>query len=138
MLRTENIFQVVEVNSTPAEIYDLLLDEKKHTALTNKEAVIDATEGGSFSFCNNNHQGYFIRLVKNKRIILAWTHRRFPRNRFTIVDLLLEKTEEGGTRISMNHLGVPESCDGWLTEAWKKTYWEPLAEYVTEEELTEA
>ncbi|WP_306643984.1 SRPBCC domain-containing protein [Sanyastnella coralliicola] len=137
-LKTENIFQVVEVKASPSDIYDLLLDETTHSAFTNKSATIDAREGGNFAFCNNNHQGYFIRLIKNKRIILAWTHRRFPKNHYTIVDLTLERLENDGTRISLNQLGVPESCDGWLTEAWRKTYWEPLEQFVLEEEFSEA
>lgn len=136
MLRTANIFQVTEVNARPSDVYDLLLDSSKHAAFTGKSAEIDAREGGTFTFCNGNHQGYFVRLIKNKRIILAWTHKRFPASHYSIVDLLLEKTEDGGTRISLNQLGVPESCDGWLTDAWKKTYWEPLSEYVEESELS--
>lgn len=135
MLRTENIFQVVEVNARPSEIYDLLLDSERHSDFTGKRAEINAETGGEFSFCNGNHTGYFLRLIKNKRIVLAWTHRKFPRNHFTIVDLKLERNENGGTRLSMNQMGVPESCDGWLTEAWRKTYWEPLEQYVEEEEL---
>ncbi|MGB1031693.1 MAG: SRPBCC domain-containing protein, partial [Flavobacteriales bacterium] len=74
---------------------------------------------------------------KDKLIVLAWTHKKFPRNHFSIVNLSFEKVE-GGTRLSMNHMGVPESCDGWLTEAWHETYWNPLNEYILEEVLQEA
>lgn len=135
MKKTANIFQVIEVNASPSDIYNLLIDEVNHAAFTNKACLIDAQEGGSFSFCNGNHTGNFLKLVKNKRMVLAWTHRKFPRGHYSIVDLSFEKSESGGTRLSMNHMAVPETCDGWLTEAWHKTYWLPLAEYVNEEML---
>ena len=135
MLRTENIFQLVEINASPTEVFELLMDENKHSRFTQKSANIEAKEGGQFSFCNGNHTGYFVRIMKNKRIVLAWTHRKFPRNHYTIVDIQLEKHENGGTRLLMNQTGVPEAHDGWLTEAWRKTYWNPLEAYVQEEEL---
>jgi len=135
-IKTENIFQVIEVSISPSDVYNIFMDEAKHTNFTGKKACIEEFEGGAFSFCNGNHKGHFLKLVKNKMIVLAWTHRKFPRNHFSIVHLNLEKVE-GGTRLSMNHIGVPESCDGWLTEAWQTTYWNPLNEYILEEELLE-
>lgn len=132
MIKTANIFQVFNVDAKPSEVFDMLMNEQKHAAFTGKEASIDACEGGRFAFCNNNHTGYFMRIIKNKRIVLCWTHRKFPRHHFSVVDLQFEKNDEGGTQISLNHIGVPETCDGWLTEAWRKTYWEPLSEYISE------
>ncbi|NQX93053.1 MAG: SRPBCC domain-containing protein [Flavobacteriales bacterium] len=132
--QTENIFQVIELNISASELYNIFMNEQKHTAFTGKKACIEAEPGGSFSFCNGNHTGHFLKLVENKLIVLAWTHKKFPRNRYSIVHLQFEKTENG-CRLSMNHTGVPESCDGWLTEAWNKTYWEPLSKYIVEEEL---
>lgn len=132
MIKTANIFQVFNVDARPSEVFDMLMDEEKHAAFTAKAASIDPSEGGKFAFCNNNHTGYFMRIIKNRRLVLCWTHRKFPRHHFSVVDLKFEKNESGGTRISLNHIGVPETCDGWLTEAWRKTYWEPLSEYISE------
>lgn len=132
MIKTANIFQVLNVDAKPSDVYEMLMDAEKHAAFTGKEAMIQAEEGGSFSFCNGNHTGYFMRIIKNKRLVLSWSHRKFPRHHFSIVDLQFERNEHGGTQISLNHIGVPESCDGWLTEAWRKTYWEPLSEYIAE------
>lgn len=135
MKKTANIFQVIEVNASPSDIYSMLIDEVNHAAFTGKACSIENFEGGSFSFCNGNHTGHFLKLVKNRRMVLAWTHRKFPAGHYSIVDLEFEKDDHGGTRISLNHLAVPVTCDGWLTEAWHKTYWEPLSVYVNEELL---
>jgi activator of HSP90 ATPase len=139
MIKTANIFQVFNVDAKPSEVFEMLMNQQKHAAFTGKEALIDAREGGQFEFCNRNHTGYFMRIIKNRRLVLSWTHRKFPRHHFSIVDLQFEKNEAGGTQISLNHIGVPETCDGWLTEAWRKTYWEPLSEYISETaELSES
>ncbi|MDP4828109.1 MAG: SRPBCC domain-containing protein [Flavobacteriales bacterium] len=129
-IKTANIFQVFDVNARPADVYDLLMTSEKHGAFTQKSAEINPIEGGSFAFCNRNHTGYFLKLVKNKQMVLAWTHRKFPRGHFSIVDITLERNENGTTCVTLNHIGVPETCDGWLTEAWRKTYWEPMQTYV--------
>ena len=127
-IQTENIYQVIEVNAAPAEVYKVFTDEKLHAEFTGKATSLELKEGGEFSFCNGNHTGYFLKLIQNKTLVLVWTHKKFPRNYYSTVHLQLEKCDHG-TRISMNHIGVPTSCDGWLAEAWHKTYWEPLAAY---------
>ncbi|MFM1932695.1 MAG: hypothetical protein RL226_1998 [Bacteroidota bacterium] len=139
-IKTANIFQIFEVSARPSEVYDLLMVAEKHAAFTGKSAEIYPIEGGNFAFCNRNHTGFFLKLVKNKQIVLAWTHRKFPKGHYSVVDITLEKTEQGNTRVVLNHLAVPETCDGWLTEAWRKTYWEPMQAYVgvAKEELETA
>lgn len=131
--QTENIFQVIEVSISPSDVYNIFMNEDSHAAFTGKRAMIEAEPGGSFEFCNGNHTGRFLKIQTNKLIVLAWTHKKFPKNHYSIVHLTFEETPDGGTRLSMNHMGVPESCDGWLTEAWNKTYWEPLAQYIVDE-----
>jgi activator of HSP90 ATPase len=128
-LRTHNIFQVVEVNASPSSIYSTLMNSGKHAKFTEMKAEIDATEGGAFTTCNGRNHGYNLVLQKNKRIVQAWTHRAFPEGHYSIVDIMLEEFE-GGTRLHFNHIGVPESCDGWLTEGWHKVYWEPLKNFL--------
>lgn len=125
---TENIFQVVEVEASPKAIYDAFLDPETHSSFTGLKAQIDPVEGGFFKACNGRNMGYNIKLIPNKRIIQTWTHIDFPTNHYSIVDIELEKTEDG-TRINFNHIGVPDSCDGWLTEGWMRRYWIPLKEF---------
>jgi len=90
---------------------------------TGKDALIQPHEGGAFSLCNQNHTGYFLHIVQNKRIVLAWTHKKFPAGHFTTVDLRLSKDADGNTTLILNHLGVPSGDDGWMTESWTRNYW---------------
>ena len=135
-LQTENIFQVVELRARPSDVYTIFLDAEDHTMFTGMKAEIEPIEGGEFSACNGRTKGHILKLVTNKRIIVAWTHKKFPTNQYSIVDIHIEKTEKG-CRINFNHLAVPDTLDGWLTDNWMETYWEPLARYV-EEKVAEA
>ena len=128
-IQTENIFQVIDLEATPSEVYKVFLNPRRHAEFTGLEATISPEEGGTFSFCNGTHWGYVLKLVSNKRIVLALTNKRFPKNHFSIVTLEIQKNESGGSRIGLNHIGVPTSCDGWFTESWHTMYWAPLALY---------
>lgn len=128
-LRTHNIFQVIELNASPSEIYSAYLDASKHAAFTGMKAEIDAVVGGTFTTCNERNWGYNLILEKDKSIVQAWTHKSFPVGHYSIVDIRLEATDKG-SRLHFNHLAVPESCDGWLTEGWQKVYWEPLRDFL--------
>ena len=131
-LQTENIYQVIELPMAPAKVFDLLLDQDAHEAFTGKEALIQPHDGGTFSLCNQAHTGYFLHLVQNKRLVMSWTHKRFPAGHFTTVDMRLSKLEDGNTRIILNHIGVPAGEDGWVTELWTKSYWAPLRTHLKE------
>ena len=132
-LQTENIYQVIELAAAPAKVFEALLDQDAHVAFTGKEAFIQPHEGGSFSLCNQNHTGYFTHLVQNKRVVCAWTHKKFPAGHFTTVDLRLSKNAAGGTTLILNHLSVPAVDAGWMTESWNRNYWALLAEHFSED-----
>lgn len=128
-VNTENIFQVIELDSSTQEVYNTFLSEAKHSDFTEMTAKIEPYEGGEFEACDGRATGRILKLVKNKRIVVAWTHTKFPKNHFSVVDIYIEMTDKG-CRIDFNHLGVPSSCDGWMTETWMKTYWSRLKDYM--------
>lgn len=131
-LQTENIYQVIELAANPAKVFETLLDQDAHEAFMGKDALIQPHDGGAFSLCNQTHTGYFLHLVQNKRLVMSWTHKKFPAGHYTTVDMRLSRSETGGTRLILNHLGVPAGEDGWVTESWSKSYWAPLATYLEE------
>ena len=136
-IQTENIFQVVELKASPSMVYNIFLNQEDHTKFTGMNAEIDPQVGGKFSACNGRTTGVVLELVKNKRIVVAWQHKKFPKHHFSVVDMEIEKTDQG-CRIKFNHIGVPSDIDGWLTDNWMNTYWEPLQDYVLEAEHADA
>jgi activator of HSP90 ATPase len=131
-IRTENIFQVIEFDAAPDVIYAIYIDSESHSAFTHLKAFIEPVEGGRFVACNGRNMGINLVLKENERIVQAWRHKEFPDGHYSIVDIMLEPTEDGKTRIQFNQIGVPVNHDGWLTEGWNKVYWEPLKAYLEE------
>jgi activator of HSP90 ATPase len=130
-IKTDNIFQVTEVDATPAEVFKCFMDEKIHAKFTGMKATISKEVGGEFETCDGMNSGYNVFIKKNEKIVQAWTQKGMGDSAFTIVHIDLEKTDHG-TRINFNHLGVPEEHSGRLTEGWKKIYWEPLKDFLSQ------
>jgi activator of HSP90 ATPase len=98
-------------------------------------AEMEKREGGTFHAWNNRCHGYMLHLSENKRMVQAWRHDDFPEGMYTIVIFDFESTETG-SRVSFNHTGVPEEASGWLTETWRKDFWEPLTEHLSDKVLS--
>jgi len=133
-IKTDNIFQVIELEASVSEVYKALTDAELLTRLTGMSAQMDNEEGGRFHAWNNKSHGYIMRLIPERRIVQSWRHDDFPDGMYTVVIFDIESTE-AGTRVSFNQLGVPEETAGWLTETWKKDFWVPLSEHLADKVL---
>lgn len=134
-IKTDNIFQVIELECSVAEVYRALTDAALLSKLTGMRAEMEKQEGGTFHAWNNKCHGYMLHLSENKRIVQAWRHDDFPEGLYTTVILDFESTETG-SRVSFNHTGVPEEASGWLTETWRKDFWVPITEHLSDKVLS--
>jgi activator of HSP90 ATPase len=130
-IKTDNIFQVVELPCSAHEAYMALTDATLLSSLTGMTAEMDTREGGVFHAWNNRCHGYMLYLKEDCRIVQSWRHSDFPEGIYTTVVFDIETTESG-SRVSFNHVGVPEEASGWLTEAWRKDFWEPITEHLSD------
>lgn len=134
-IKTDNIFQVIELECTAQEVYAALTDAITISRITGMSAAMDTHEGGTFHSWNKQCHGYVLHLKKDTRIVQAWRHTGFPEGLYTVVVFDIESTETG-SRVSFNHTGVPEEASGWLTEAWKKDFWTPISEHLGDKVLS--
>ena len=130
-IKTDNIFQVIELECSVSDAYNVLIDSEMLSKLTGMTASMELHEGGVFHAWNNRCHGYMLHLKANTRIVQAWRHDDFPEGLYSIVVMDFEGTETG-SRISFNQTGVPEEASGWLTEAWKKDFWVPITEHLND------
>lgn len=134
-IKTDNIFQVIELENSVSEVYKALTDPALLSRLTGMTAQMDTYEGGKFHAWNNKSHGVIMRLIENTRIVQSWRHDDFADGFYSIVIFDLEPTETG-SRVSFNHVGVPEDSAGWLTETWKRDFWVPLKEHLSDKVLS--
>lgn len=119
----KTIKQRVKFRASPAIIYDLLADSRKHSALTGRKAIISRKIGGTFSASGDDVTGVNVDLVPGRRIVQAWRHRRFPEGIFSMAAVTLTATPDGGTDLVLTHRGVPKDLIPETERAWREQYW---------------
>lgn len=130
-LRFGTIEQTVFFKASPEEVYDALLDPKKHAKFTGSPATTNSKVGVEFNAWDGYISGTNLELVKNKKIVQEWETtewpKGYPRSRleFTLT------AKKGGTELKMVHSRVPAEQVDEYTGGWQSAYWEPLASYLS-------
>lgn len=126
-LKTKTIKQSVEFAAKPREVFEALMDEKKHGKFTGGKAVVSRKVGGKFTVFNGWASGENLEIIPDKKIMQSWRAQMdgWPNDYFSIVTFSFEKTKHG-TKIVFKHSGVPEKFFEELSNGWKENYWEPM------------
>ena len=129
-LKFGTIEQTVFLKASPAEVYDALLDPKKHAKFTGSPATTNAKVGAEFNAWDGYISGKNLELVKDKKIVQEWETTQWPKG-YPRSRLELTLTpKKGGTELKMVHSKVPAEQVEDYTSGWHTSYWEPLAEYL--------
>lgn len=123
------IKQAVTIKAAPAQVYEALMDSKKHAGVTGSPADIVPRVGGKFRAWNGYITGKNLELVKGKKIVQEWITTAWPKgyppSRLEII--LVKKGK--GTLLTMVHSKVPAEQKDDYAEGWTNFYWEPLKKY---------
>jgi activator of HSP90 ATPase len=120
------ITQTVKLNASPEDVYEALMDSKKHAAFTASPAKISAVVGGKFTAWEGYIFGKNLALAKGKRIVQEWSTTEWPEGYPpSRLEIALTKSKEG-TTLRMVHSKVPAEQRDEYAEGWKSYYWEPL------------
>ena len=128
----KTIKQRGKFKASPAKVYDLLADSRKHSAVAGKKATISRKVGGTFSACGNDVSGVNVDLVPGRRIVQAWRHQRFPEGVFSMAAFTLTPTPDGGTELVLTHRGVPKDLIPETERTWREQYWSRIKAYLAE------
>ncbi len=137
-LKFGTIEQTVFFKASPDEIYDALLDPRKHAVFTGSPATTSAKVGASFTAWDGYITGKNLELVKGKKIVQEWKTTEWPtgypvsRLEFTLTP------KKGGTELKMVHSKVPAEQVADYTGGWMSAYWEPLKAYLAEKDQESA
>ena len=107
-INTKTIKQRVIFKANPHEVYELLMDSKKHAEFTGAEAKISRKVGGKFSAYDGYITGINLELIKNKKIVQAWTCTDWPKGHYSKATFSLIKVKDG-TKLTFTQSEVPES-----------------------------
>ncbi len=122
--------------ASPVAVYDAWLDSAAHSAMTGAEAKVEKRVGGVHTAWDGYIAGRTLELIPAKRIVQSWRTTRFttadPDSTIT-VELAPTKT---GTRLTLNHSGVPDGQTGYENGGWQDFYFTPMKTYFGRERST--
>ncbi len=126
-MKTRTIKQVVRFRANPHDVYELLMDQKKHAKFTKSRAKISRGVGEKFSIFDGGLHGTNVQLVPDKKIVQQWRSKMdgWPASYYSRATFNFTKTR-GGTRLTFTHTGVPAGCYGDISEGWKHYYWRAM------------
>lgn len=124
-MRTKTIRQRAAFKADPREIYEVLMDSKKHSRFTESEARISRKVGGKVSAYDGWVEAYNLELVPNKKIVQKWRGADWPKGHYSIAKFVLKKTKTG-TTLAFTQTSVPIDVYDDIKDGWKEHYWEKM------------
>ncbi|MFH1210294.1 MAG: SRPBCC family protein [archaeon] len=125
-MKTKNIQQVVSIRASPHEVFEALMDSRKHSSFTSGKAKISRRKGGKFSVFDGWVEGKNIEVVPDKRIVQYWRGSDWPKGHYSKVTFSFRRMKNALTRLTFTQVGVPESEYKDISKGWKEFYWKPM------------
>lgn len=124
-METKTVKQTVTFRASPHNIYEALMDSKKHAQFTGGEAKISRKVGGKFTAFDGYSEGINVELVADKKIVQTWRASDWPEGHYSKATFSLKEVE-GGTRLTFTQTGVPEEHYEDISQGWRDYYWAPM------------
>lgn len=109
----------------PGRLYEMYLDPKMHAAFTGAAVTIDARPGSAFSAFDGMLSGSVLQAVPGRLIVQSWRAAHWPPDDMDSTLILTFWPEEGGGRIELTHVNVPDHDFAGVSQGWEEYYWTP-------------
>ena len=129
-MKTKTFKQQVEFAASAEQLYDMIMDEKKHAAFTGGDARITNRKGGKFSVWDDYVTGKNIELIKGKKIVQEWHASDMPEGHISIVTFEFIPQKNNTTLLKFTHANVPADLSANFEQGWIDHYWEPMKKYL--------
>ena len=126
-MNTKTIRQSVTFRATPHEIYEAIMDSKKHSELTGSQVRTSRKIGGKFSIYGGDIEGVNLELVPDQKIVQSWRYSDWPEGHYSRVTFSLKKVNRG-TRLTFTQTAVPDEHYEDIAQGWRDYYWAPMKE----------
>ena len=126
-METRTIRQQVTFKATPHEVYELLMDEKKHAGFYGSKMTISRKVSGKLISGDGYIEAVNLELEPDKKIVQQWRDTDFPEGHFSKATWAFTPIASG-TRLIFTQSGVPADQYDATNEGWRDYYWEPMKE----------
>ncbi len=131
-MKTKTIRQTVTFpKAKPMEVYNLIMDARKHSAFSGSKVKMSNKIEGKFEAFDGYCSGFNIELKEGKKIVQGWHFKEdgWPDDHFSICTFTFSKIP-AGTKLSFSQVAIPEHKTVALKEGWKLYYWNPMKAYL--------
>ena len=125
-METRTIRQTVTFKADPRNVYEMIMDSKKHTELAGDRAKISRKSGGKFNV-GDYIEGANLELIPDERIVQTWRYSDWPQGHYSKATFSF-KAVEGGTRLTFTQSDVPAEFYKDIRQGWIDYYWTPMKE----------
>ena len=126
-MKTRTLEQTVTFKASPMEVYEMIMDSKKHQSLSGEKAKISKTVGGKFTAWGSHLSGINLVLKPGKKIVQAWRATGWWPDHYSIAIFDITKVR-GGAKLKFTQIGIPPNRYSGHYRGWIETYWTPMKE----------
>jgi activator of HSP90 ATPase len=135
-VKTKTIQQRVMFKASPRQVYDLLMDSRKHQSLSGEKAVISRTVPGRFTAWNGHITGFNLFVKPGAKIVQAWRATGWWPEHYSIAIFDIQKAK-GGCVLRFTQIGVPPHRYSGHYRGWIEAYWTPMKEVLARGRISE-
>ena len=135
-MRTKTIRQTIRFKASPRNVYELLMNSKKHQALSGEKAIISRKVPGKFTAWNGHITGFNLVLKPGARIVQAWRATGWWADYYSIAVFDIQKAK-GGSVLRFTQIGVPPQRYSGHYRGWIEAYWTPMREVLAGGRISE-
>ena len=135
-MRTKTLRQTVEFTASPEQVYEMLMDSRKHRSLSGMPAKISRRIGGKFTAWGTHISGFNLALLPGRKIVQAWRATGWWPDHYSIAIFDIKKVS-GGSRLEFTQIGVPPNRYSGHYRGWIEAYWIPMKEIFESGKISE-
>ena len=126
-MKTKTIKQSVRFKSSPHEVYEALMNSRKHSQFTGGKAVIGKKKGTKFTAYDGYIEGVILDLIPDQKIVQSWRGSDWPEGHYSEATFSLKQVNDG-TLLEFTQTGVPDQFYEDISQGWHDFYWTPMKE----------
>lgn len=126
----KTIIQRVKFKASPAALFEMYLDSKKHSQISKHKAVLSRKTGGSYSAYGGYIHGKNQLIVPNRMIVQTWRAKDWKKSDKDSVLILDFQGKGNAGEVLMIHANVPDNQAKGLSHGWNEFYWKPWKKFI--------
>ena len=124
--------KVVFKNTNVKVLYEMYLNEKKHSELTGGPAKITSKIGAAYSVYDGYITGKNLHLIKDTLIVQTWRGSDWNKADSDSILILKFETKGKDVTLKMIHANVPSQHLDGIKKGWNEYYWEPWKKHLAD------